>query len=288
MTLMDIASLRPFFSKLESRTCDFTIGGMFMWRDFYKMEFAVKNQAFYSRLYAEDGSIFHNIPISDDVSSSLDNLICLLRREKTPIKFCTVPEPFLPLFQDICTVISVNEQNDYGDYIYWANDLVELKGRKYSGQRNQISQFLRNVHSWSFDEINQDNISEIVTFFTASYLPSAGEGRYEKEENNKVIEVLNHYKSYGMKGGVLRADGEVIGFSLNEQIGDTLFTHVEKASRMFKGAYQMLVNQSAKMFVTSEVRYINREEDMGDLGLRISKKSYHPITILKKYLVEVE
>ena len=32
---------------------------------------------------------------------------------------------------------------------------------------------------------------------------------------------------------------------------------------------------------------MNREEDMGDLGLRKAKRDLHPVTQLKKYTVEV-
>ena len=44
----------------------------------------------------------------------------------------------------------------------------------------------------------------------------------------------------------------------------------------------MLVNEYAKCFVTPDVRYINREEDVGDEGMRRSKESYHPVRLLEK------
>lgn len=78
-----------------------------------------------------------------------------------------------------------------------------------------------------------------------------------------------------------------VALYINEIVGDTLYTHIEKADRQYKGAYQMLVNQAAITFAVDEVSFINREEDMGDLGLRTSKKSYHPIELLKKYTIEV-
>lgn len=49
----------------------------------------------------------------------------------------------------------------------------------------------------------------------------------------------------------------------------------------------MLVNEYAKCFVTPDVRYINREEDVGDEGMRRSKESYHPVRLLEKYLVRI-
>lgn len=91
-----------------------------------------------------------------------------------------------------------------------------------------------------------------------------------------------------MLGGVLQADGKIVGFSLGEVAGDTLFVHIEKADRTFRGAYRMLVNQFAARFAGEGVSYINREDDMGDPGLRTSKLSYHPITLLKKYCITVK
>ena len=100
-----------------------------------------------------------------------------------------------------------------------------------------------------------------------------------------VLEVLDHMDDYRMSGGVLLADGRVVGFSLGEIVGDTLFVHIEKADRTCKGAYQMLVNQFALRYAGEGVAYINREEDMGDEGLRRAKQSYHPVALLKKYHV---
>ena len=53
------------------------------------------------------------------------------------------------------------------------------------------------------------------------------------------------------------------------------------------GAYQMINNEFAKYY-GKDVTYVNREEDVGDEGLRKAKLMYNPIKILKKYIVEVK
>ena len=69
-------------------------------------------------------------------------------------------------------------------------------------------------------------------------------------------------------------------------MGDTLIIHIEKADTAFDGAYQKLVCEYAKMFAGS-AQYVNREEDLGDPGMRQSKEQYHPVALLEKYLVRV-
>ena len=70
-------------------------------------------------------------------------------------------------------------------------------------------------------------------------------------------------------------------------LGDTLFIHIEKADREIFGAYQMLVSQFAQAYAGEGVSFLNREDDVGDPGLRTSKLSYHPVALLEKYVVTV-
>ena len=108
------------------------------------------------------------------------------------------------------------------------------------------------------------------------------------EDLAKTREVLANYSTYDMLGGMLLVDGNIVGFSLGEIVGDTLFTHIEKADRDYLGCYQMVVAQFAQQFAHEGVHFINREDDAGDPGLRTSKLSYHPVTLLEKYTVTVD
>ena len=114
-----------------------------------------------------------------------------------------------------------------------------------------------------------------------------GEDSVSPETRKKVLEVIDHYDRYGMTGGMLLAEGKIIGFSMGEILGDTIYIHIEKSIRDKKGAYQMLTNQYLKHYCTQDITYVNREEDMGDEGLRRSKNAYHPLKVLKKYTVEI-
>ena len=285
LTMDQIPLVQPYFRQMRSRTCDFTVGGMFMWRNYYHMEYAVADGTFYSRLHDQDGQVYYNLPLGETLADGMG--VLRERTEGGPLRFCTVPECYLEEIQTLCPGCAVSEQTDFADYLYLASDLIQLGGKRYSGQRNQISQFKRGVEAWSFAPLTAGNLEAVEEFFTRTYLSLAGAGDTEREENRRVLEVLQNLDRYGMVGGVLAADGAVVGFSLGEIVNDTLFTHIEKADRSCKGAYQMLVNQFAAAYGGGDVTYINREEDMGDPGLRRAKQAYHPVELLKKYVVEV-
>ena len=108
------------------------------------------------------------------------------------------------------------------------------------------------------------------------------------KKNSEMCVTLNSlrlYKELDLCGGVLRAEGNVVAFSIGEPVSDDTFVvHIEKAFADVPGAYPMINQQ----FVEHEVQgfsYVNREEDMGEMGLRSAKESYHPIFMVEKGIV---
>ncbi len=284
--LKDLETIRPYFSKLKSRTCDYTTGSMGMWRQYSNIEFALEDGVFYPRMRNKENVSSYLMPIGEDACHAIKTLY---DRENVDgkMKFSGIPECYVEDFKNVLDVAEVKEQVIYFDYLYLATDIGEMKGKKYSGQRNQINHFQRNVVSWDYKDIKDVPISDVMDFFTRTYCQEIEiVAETQREENSRVIEVLNNMDIYQMVGGVLYADGGIIGFSLGEIVGDTMFTHIEKADRSYSGSYQMIVQQFSSAYMDA-VTYINREEDMGDPGLRTSKQSYHPIELLKKYVIEV-
>lgn len=283
LTLEDIDRVRPYFSHLKSNTCDYTTGVLFMWRRYYQMKRCFTEDGFFSKLHDETGAKYYNLPLAPDMEQALQKLYAYAYK---PLRFCTVPEAYLPMLQKLFPDCSVQEQPEFFDYLYRAEDLIGLHGKKFSGQRNQISQFKRSVESWRFEPLTEQNLEQVKTFFQ-TYIDAEKQAETAHAENAIVLEVLEHIDTYQMLGGVLYADDRVVGFTLGEILGDTLYIHIEKADRNVKGAYQMVVNQAAMSFCTPEIAFINREDDMGDPGLRTAKLAYHPVDILKKYIVTI-
>ena len=288
-TLTDahIDECRPYFELLSHPTCDYTVGGVFMWRDLYNIEYARHSDCLFIRYYEESGDMYYGMPMckDTDVAASINKLIEFERQQgNNIIRFCAIPKEYLDYFEGVELKSVTYPQPDFFDYLYSAENLITLSGKKYSGQRNLISQFCR-LYEERFEKISVQNIDDVCSFFDS--FSAVGMSEDKNAENDLVRQVLKSSDLYGMFGGVLYANGKVAGFSVGEQVGDTLYVHIEKADRNIKGAYQTLNNRFAACF-GKNAEYINREDDAGDEGLRKAKLAYHPIQLLEKFVVEFE
>ena len=108
----------------------------------------------------------------------------------------------------------------------------------------------------------------------------------EDDEKNAEMTVamnsLRLYKELGLRGGLLRVNQEVVAFTMGEPVcDDTIVVHIEKARTDIEGAYSM-INQQFVIHETEGYTYINREDDVGEEGLRKAKLSYHPVFMVEK------
>ena len=284
LELQHIELLRPYLHLCESRICDCTTGCTFMWRDLVKTYFAIEDGTLYIRADDFEGKTAFGCPLGGDLKKGIENILEYCRENGIPPVICMVPEHIL---EDVkaYTGGTVTTDRAWYDYLYNSEDIKNLAGRKYSGQRNHINKFLKENEIWSFEVISEDNLQMAKDFLQTFIDADSGEFVNLTEGNIRAMEILNNFTAYGLVGGLLKSGDRIIGLSIGEILGDTLFVHVEKSLREVQGAYPMLVREFARCFADEGINYINREEDDGNEGLRTSKLSYHPVKLLEKYLI---
>jgi len=257
-----------------------------MWRDYHKTEYAVVSGTLYLKVsrpvqaFAPPRGKLNGREPYERIREYCNNI-------GIPAQLCSVSVPVLESVLKMFPESKVWTDRAWSDYLYLSEDLINLSGRKFSGQRNHINHFLRENPNWSFERISDGNIADTMTFIGKLALENDNASLSFIEANRKALEVLDNLGLYGQLGGVLYANGGIVGASLGEIVGDTLFIHVEKADTSYHGSYPMLMHQFARMFASGATKYINREEDDGIEGLRTSKLSYHPTDLLDKYMVEL-
>ena len=132
----------------------------------------------------------------------------------------------------------------------------------------------------------QENATTLLPFLD-EFAATRADRPLLQEELDMTREVLTHYKEYGMDGILLRIGDRIAAFACGEIIGDTLSVHIEKADTRIAGSYQRIVSAFASRYDPVLVPHLNREDDMGEEGLRTSKLSYHPTAILDKWRIKV-
>ncbi len=289
VTLADIPLITDITSQGERyRYSDTVPCDVFMWADFYDASFCVENGAFYYRQNRFPDMQYFAMPLtSKDVGEALDALLGFCRGEGKPMRIVCPVEGAAVLRERYPQSVTTR-LDGYYDYLYEANDILTLSGKKYHQKRNHIAAFERSFPDWSYEPITESNLDAVKDFFKGMLLSGDACDENEKTyESCKVKTVLDNYLSLPVVGGVLTGGGAIKGFAVGSICGDTLYDHIEKAVREDAGAYAMLFYQFVK-HNASDVRYINREDDAENAGLKAAKEAWHPTALLYRYLTEVK
>lgn len=179
---------------------------------------------------------------------------------------------------------------DRFDYVYNIEKLCSLSGKKLQSKRNHINKFIE-ANTWSFENITCNNIlycKEMSDKWFAETLDDNDEHSL-KDEHIAIDRAFEHYFDLGLEGGFLSANGKVVAYTFGEQLTDDMYViHFEKAFKEINGAYPMVNREFSRYIFNrySNIRHINREEDMGLEGLRRAKLSYRPDFFVEKYTAE--
>ena len=288
LSLDDIDTISHYFKDVTHRACDCTLGGVFIWRDYFESYYLIEDDTLLCAFGAENKT--YTYPIGKNIDGAFEQIERDAEQNGYSPSFYLCSEQDMTAFKRRYPNAEIEEIRDAFDYLYNYEDLATFKGRRYSGQRNHINKFKRLYESYSFEELSPDNCEKCRTLlenFISSRERTAATDA-ESEKINEIFDNLDKYLSLGFFGGVLYVNGNTVGFSIAENIGDTMFVHVEKADVAYEGAYQMLVCSFAEHFRREGVNYINREDDAGNEGLRKSKLAYQPIALLPKYRANIQ
>jgi len=172
---------------------------------------------------------------------------------------------------------------DAYDYLYEIETLAELKGKKYQAKRNHINRFVEAYPDWYTEPVHAGNL-DVCRRLAEQWCASHDEAEGDRRALEKAFA---NYDALEFVGLILYAEpGMPVGFSMGNPISDDTFdVNFEKAFADVQGAYPLINREFARHVQKQfpDVRYRNREDDMGIEGLRKAKESYHPI-FLEKYI----
>jgi hypothetical protein len=175
--------------------------------------------------------------------------------------------------------IKVSEDRDNFDYLYLRGDLSELEGKKYHKKRNLVNAFKNAYPNHWAKSLSGDLVSDAFAVLEKWKQDKGEDGDYAAAR-----EALELYGTLNLKGSLFYVDKKPAGWCLGESIakGRSFAVHFEKALDEYKGIYQYM-NQAFAASLPCFFTWINREQDLGDPGLRQAKETYRPCGYVKKY-----
>jgi len=278
---LDIADKPHFddlFEQLQPRVSELTFAGLYLFRSAHDYRVARVGDAIVVLGKGYDCHCYCLPPLGGDVRGACVQLL------DAGLELYGVDDAFAARF---LSAVECDMAEDRGafDYLYLREELATLPGNRFHKKKNRISYFAaRHTHE--------------VHRFSAQHLCGCLQlldewGRVAEVEGNRsfglemdaTVEALGQAGLLGLEGVVITVAGVVRAFAVGERLNrDTAVCHFEKADHFMEGLSQ-LVNREFARLLFNDCRYVNREQDLGEPGLRNAKLSYHPAELVRKFRV---
>ncbi len=274
------SELTPLFSNLDSGISEYTFAGLYLFRNKYNYHITRLKNGDPAILGTEDGKLFCMLPFGFPDNGIAKELI----KKYHYFKGISEPDTDNSRIDLEKAGFCILEDRDNFDYLYERSNLVELTGRKFHKKRNMVNAFISN-YNYEEKYIIRSNIADALYV-----LHKWKERRLELElstvDCDSAEEALNMMGILKLTGCITYVDGKPAAYSLGEPVnkGKCFVVQFEKAIGDYKGIYQF-INRSFASMIDKKYRYINREQDLGDPGLRQAKMSYRPDRFVKKYKI---
>jgi uncharacterized protein len=271
---------------------ELTFTNFFIWRNYYKFRYTVYKEVLWVISVPENGEPFVFMPLGgvpyERFAEAIEQLKNYFNKNGWMLKFKRVSEDYLPYFKKLASSeTDIIHDRDNSDYLYISENLINLKGKKYDGKRNHISKFKKN-YEFEYVSLEESLIQESIDFmymwFSQRDIKEDESAYFEKLA---ITELLENYSKLDCKGALIRVDGICEAFTIGEMLNDeTAVIHIEKANSKVNGLYTF-INQQFCEHEWKNVKYINREQDLGIDGLRKAKLSYNPVALISKYTINI-
>ena len=285
VALEDRAVLEPEILSWEPCSCEMNFLNIYTWANSYGTRWRIQDG--FPVIWFPVGEIVlfpgGTNPEKMPPVSLLRTIANELHSAGHPVFFNQVPGQYLELHPEYREFFRAEQvAEEYGEYIYSVQRLIELKGSKLGKKRNLIAQFKRLYPDYEVKPFTPDQLPfcrELECRWSSAHERNGT----ELQEEDSIRKSFDSFGSLDMEGICLYAGGRLAAFSFWSRLNsDTCDEHYEKADPFFKGCSQML-NHETMLAMARKYKFVNREQDLGIEGLRHSKKSYCPESVLRNW-----
>ena len=295
LTCTDKPMFDKFFRSRYYENSGYTFTNFFMWRKMRDYHWAIEDDVLY--IFSSNEEIFaawQPICEPEKMQDAITKILRVVEEQRGDKKFMFVVVE--KIFADELAryphaEFDITPERDRFDYVYLAQDLISLSGRKFHGKKNHLNAFRKEYPDARYVSITEKIIpkcrEELNNWYEMQRRANP-DNAFICYEQAAIHEIFDHFDAFKLKGGAIMIDNKVVAFTFGERLNsDTAVIHVEKADLNIRGIYAA-INQNFVEHEWSDMIYINREEDMGIDGLRRAKESYRPVKLIEKFNAQLK
>lgn len=293
----EASELSRIYALRDNKTCDSTVLDTYIWKELYNTRICKLEDAAFILMQDRKG-YFAAMPYcnEEDLPKAFELLKSYFHEElNSPLRIDLADEDALKVlgFDDLTNneEYIIEEESDLKDYLYDAEGLRTLAGKKYQKKRNLVNKFMKEYEGrWEYKTMCCTDEYFLEEFMKKWIEVKLSEGVESKDtlliEKDGIIDILRNCDKVTYRVGGIFIDEMLEAFTIGSYNTREKMAviSIEKGNPDIPGIYQV-INQQFLQNSYEEAEIVNREDDMGIEGLRHAKESYNPIGFARKYRV---
>jgi hypothetical protein len=289
LTLADREIFRKILWDYQAETSELTFTNLFIWQSHYGYQWSRDRDWLLVVSASPGGEAWALPPVGPAPRVDQCRQVLGWLRDEWGVADPAIERADLRLAAEVAghPEFVVERLRDHFDYVYRTGDLINLAGGKYHAQRNHINSLARSYRC-RYEPLGEKYLSACL-YLCARWCQVK---RCECDlsllgEWEAITAALANYQALELQGGVIIINDRVEAFTCGELLNkDTAVIHLEKAAPEMRGLYAV-INQQFCRQVWADVDFVNREQDLGEPGLRTAKMSYHPHHLVEKFRIRL-
>ncbi len=296
MTDEDVETLRSYCNGYNYQGAGFTFLANYIWRQDYDLNWTEMDSymMFENLFQMEDGrtaGVFA-MPLTRTGKYEKDSLRKVILEGRKmftekgiPFSVRLIPGALKDILQEAVPELEFEHDRDDDEYVYDRDKLTTLSGRALHKKKNHMNYF-KKTYAYEAKPLTKDMQAEIIALtelIRDGKERSDDEMRSLSEERHAIQEVTKFLDRDDVYTVGIFIDGRLQAYAIGERMSeDTAAEHFEKANLQFRGLYQVVCSEFCKQ-LPEEIRFVNREEDMGLPNLRHAKEALKPHHMSEMY-----
>ena len=272
-----------FLARHPQPLSDYSVASLYVWSSVFHYHYAVVEPDTLLLCARVDRDPQPRLlqPLGQFSEPLQQTLLAHARKLPTPLVIESVSAEFLVRHPAFAAHFHVVANRDSANYVYQTEDLAALAGGRYAKKRNLVQQATR-LYAWRIEPLGPQHSKECLE--VGDDIAAKRTTLTLQQESQALATAIRKFGALGLHGLLLHIDDQPAAFSICDRLNPTTaLVLFERALRDKKGLYQVINQETARAIAAQGLTFINREEDLGDPGLRRAKLSYHPARLEPKH-----